>query len=140
MNRSRSEDLRFIQIWITPDQSQLKPQYSIKRFPWELRRNSLLKVVSGNGTDGSISINQDASILVSEIDKGKSIIHSIPRTRQGYLLCIDGIVSIDDSILNQHEAMEIVNHDQFSINAIEDCHVLMVEMRELILNLALVSG
>jgi hypothetical protein len=128
MNGSNLKDLRFIQIWIMPNQNELKPGYSLKRFPKELRQNALLKVVSGNGIDGTICINQDTDILVSEIEEGKSVNHSLPRNRQIYLLCIEGLIKINGVVLEQHEALEISNQADLSINAIESSHILMVEM------------
>jgi redox-sensitive bicupin YhaK (pirin superfamily) len=128
MNGSHSQGLRFIQIWITPDRKELNPNYSNKSFPVESRQNRLMKVASGNGTDGSIRINQDADVLVSELETGKSINYSLPKNRQTYLLCIEGSIRINDLDLQQHEAMEIVDQTDLTINAIVKSHVLMVEM------------
>jgi len=130
MNGKSSEDLRFIQLWIIPNQSDLTPRYSFRKFPQELRQNSFLKIVSGNGDENSILINQDADIYVSEINKGNSISHSQPRNRQSYLLCIEGPIDIDGVRLEQHEAIEIFGEVEYSVRAVENGHLLMVEMPE----------
>jgi hypothetical protein len=130
MNRSNMLDLRFIQIWIFPNQSELTPSYAYRKPPKELRQNSFLRIASGTGSENSIRINQDVDIYVSEINKGKSIRYSLPRNRQSYLLCIEGSIDIDQVRLEQHEAVEIFGEVEFKVSAVENGHLIMVEMPE----------
>lgn len=130
MNASQLEKLRFIQIWIFPDQSELTPSYAFRKPPQELRQDSFLKIASGTGGEDSIHINQDVDIYISEINKDRSIHYSHPRNRQSYLLCIEGPIDINGVRLEQHEAIEIFGEMDFTVEAVENGHLIMVEMPE----------
>ena len=59
-NYSTTGTTHFLQIWIIPKFSGVKPAYAQKHFSAEEKRGQLRLVVSPDGTEGSVSINQDA--------------------------------------------------------------------------------
>ena len=67
-NASKTEPLHLLQIWLLPNARGLKAGYAEKAFGDE--RNGRLKlVVSGDGRDGSIKINQNTDLFASVLDK-----------------------------------------------------------------------
>jgi redox-sensitive bicupin YhaK (pirin superfamily) len=58
-NASESSGLRFLQIWIQPDQFGGKPGYQQKNFG---QRNGLTLVISPDGEAGSLTLRQDARL------------------------------------------------------------------------------
>jgi redox-sensitive bicupin YhaK (pirin superfamily) len=102
--------LRFIQTWIKPATSGIKPNYGSYKGDPELRKNQLHHLVS-NVKDESIKtpveINQDCDAFASEIELGKKVTFEVPKGRQGYLLCIEGGVKVNGQQLNKYDACEI---------------------------------
>jgi redox-sensitive bicupin YhaK (pirin superfamily) len=130
MNNSIEKTLRFMQIWILPDKLHLSPQYGHKHFSEHSRLNKLLLVASSNRENGAIKINQDANIYISKIQKGKSIRFEQPQNRQNYLVCIDGNVSVNRVALSHHDSARIYGETELIFEALEDSHLLLVEMAE----------
>ncbi len=130
MNESTDKILRFIQIWILPDKKGLIPQYGSKRFNITSRHNKFLHIVSGKDKSGPISINQDANIFVSEIDKGNKLEFHLNEKRQLYLVCIEGVLDINGIDLKKRDAMEILGEIKLSLNALKNAHLLMIEMAQ----------
>ena len=60
-NHSTTDAVRFLQIWITPDQQGLTPGYEQKYFGDE-RRGGLRLVASPNGDQGSVTSHQDVGL------------------------------------------------------------------------------
>ena len=52
----------FLQIWIKPRFKGIRPSYAQKHFPAEQRQGRLVRLVSHDGADGSLSMNADACI------------------------------------------------------------------------------
>lgn len=102
--------LRFIQTWIVPSKSGLKPNYGSYRGDVNLRKNQLHQLVS-NVNDASVKtpveINQDVEAFASELEKGAKVIHELPPRRQAYLLCIEGGVTVNGKSLSKYDACEI---------------------------------
>ena len=130
MNASTDETIRFINIWIQPSEKGLTPQYRSKSFAEDERHNKLLQVVSGKELNGALRINQDANIFVSELDKGEQLMVALQDKRQAYLLCVEGSLNINGVELMTREAIEITGETQLTLDALEDSHLLMVEMVE----------
>jgi redox-sensitive bicupin YhaK (pirin superfamily) len=128
MNDSEDKRLRFLQIWILPDQKGVTPQYGSKRFSRSDRHNKLLHIVSGKDGGGLIKIYQDANIFVSEIDGGKEVSFHQHAGRQSYLVCIEGSLLINDVTLERRDAVKNSGETALIFNALQDTHFLMVEM------------
>ncbi len=123
------ETLRFLQIWILPDQKGYQPNYGDFKFEWDDRKNKWLNIVSPKDGNAQIKINQDSNIYVLELDKDKEIEFKVGEGRQAYLVKIEGRSDINNFGLNMRDALEIVEED-IKIKALETSHFLVIEMNK----------
>lgn len=123
------EVLRFLQIWIFPDEKGHKPNYGEYKFGWEERKNKWLHMVSGKQGDGAIKVNQDVNIAALELDQGSELGYLVGGDRQAYLVQIEGSSDINGVDLNERDAMEIVE-ENITIRAQERSHVIIIEMKK----------
>lgn len=119
--------LRFLQIWIFPDQAGYEPNYGDYRFNWDDRHNKLLHMVSGKSGNAPIKINQDVSIYALELDEEKEIDFPVKEGRQAYLVQVEGNSFINTIELDTRDAMEIVEED-IKIKAKQKSHFVILEM------------
>ena len=98
VNPSPDEEVRFLQIWLFPNQSGLKPSYEQKSYDREASKNRLLPIVSGRVREENAAfIHQDATLYLSELEPGKSLTFAQDRGRRTYLFLIDGEVAVNGS-------------------------------------------
>lgn len=121
--------LRFLQIWIFPDENGHKPNYGEYKFDWNERKNKWLHMVSGKQGDGTIKVNQDVNIAALELDQGRAMEYLVRKGRQAYLVQIEGKADINGITLNERDAMEIVE-EEILINAQERSHFIFIEMKK----------
>lgn len=121
--------LRFLQIWLFPDQKGYTPNYGDFRFNWEDRKNHWLHMVSGQDGDAPIKIHQDANIYSLELETGKDIHFPVKEGRQAYLVQIEGTSTINEIQLSDRDGMKIVEED-ITIKAIDTSHVIVIEMEK----------
>ncbi|MFL5339006.1 MAG: pirin family protein, partial [Gemmataceae bacterium] len=69
-NPSPSTPVHLYQIWLMPRERGLTPGYSQKAFAAEERHGKFRVVASPDGRDGSLTIQQDARILLATLDAG----------------------------------------------------------------------
>lgn len=121
--------LRFLQIWILPDERGHAPQYGDYEFPWEDRDDRWLQLVSSHDGPGPIKINQDANIYVTEVSKGKEIEFRVEKDRQAYMVIVEGESDINGLKLEARDALEIVE-ESVKIKAKEKSHIIAIEMKK----------
>ena len=95
----------FLQIWIEPNITGAPPGYEQKHFPTEQRRGRLRLVVSPDGRDGSLSMNQDALVFAGLFDADESAQWKLAPGRQAYLHVALGGVNVNGQSLAAGDAM-----------------------------------
>lgn len=121
--------LRFLQIWILPDNTGYKPNYGDYRFTWEERKNKWLHMVSSKSGNAPIKINQDFNIYSIELDSNEEIDFPVNKGRQVYILQVEGSSSINEILLNERDAAEIIEENIY-IKAKNTSHILVLEMKK----------
>lgn len=95
-NHSQTEPLKFLQIWIIPDQRDLEPGYEQKAIP---QNGPLTPLVTPDGRDGSLTVHQQASIYRLQLQAGET--HTVnPEKGVGYLHLIEGGVEANGNPLS----------------------------------------
>jgi redox-sensitive bicupin YhaK (pirin superfamily) len=96
-NYYNEEETNFLQLWIFPDKQGHKPRYDQKTFGAEEKKNSLLTIVSPDKGNGSLWLNQDAYLSISDMDSGKSLNYKINTKGNGvYIFLIEGEISVGE--------------------------------------------
>jgi redox-sensitive bicupin YhaK (pirin superfamily) len=114
MNASKTEPMRFIQMWVLPDKLGLKPGVEQKEFTTEDRHNKLLKIISKDG-GSAVLVNGDADIFVSRIDPGVELTQQILPGRGVYLYVIEGDISLNGELLHTGDNAQITDEASFTV-------------------------
>ena len=101
-NPSPTEQLRFLQIWIWPHTKGLTPTYAEKAFPTENERQF---IASPDERDGSLFINQDATLERLVLAKGDSEVMSVGAGRTGMLHIVSGAMDTGTVSLGAGDAV-----------------------------------
>ena len=130
MNHSKTEPMRFIQMWIMPRERGLTPSVEQKSFTLEDRTNVLLPAVSPNGADGvGVSLHQDAWVYLSRLERAKSVEHEFAPGFGAYLFLIEGEVSLNGERLTSGDGALIRDEKRLAIEALQPAELIMVEVR-----------
>ncbi|HEY3300281.1 MAG TPA: pirin family protein [Methylophilaceae bacterium] len=124
-NASTSNPAHLLQIWVLPAQNNLTPSYEEKHFSEVEKENRWRLIVSPNGHDGSVTINQDAYVYASLLAEGSVLATTLNPNRCAYLQVARGTVELDGKMLSVGDAA--------MIEAIEVCELLAKEDSELVL-------
>jgi len=143
-NNNPEDPLRFIQMWITPAEMNLKPNYGSASFDVEDRRNKWLHMVSDcrdKDVKTPVEVFQDINMYATELDVGVQLPLTIKGGRQAYVLCVEGdrvalASASSKEELSTHDAAKIFNPSdssdaELTVQASSDsgAHVLVVEMK-----------
>lgn len=94
-NASREEPLHFLQIWLIPDHRGGAPDYEQKAFAPEESLNRLRLVASPDGRDGSLSLDQNAMMFITRVEKGRRVSYQPRAGRNAYLHVVRGAMTLN---------------------------------------------
>ncbi|HZM26837.1 MAG TPA: pirin family protein [Gemmatimonadales bacterium] len=127
MNASKTEPMRFIQIWILPDTAGLKPEVEQRVFTVADRTNRLLKVIGPEGDD-VVKVHQDATVYVASLAPGIGVTHEIGAGRGVYAYLIGGAASFDDQDVETGDAAKVTNQPSLQILARDQSELILVDV------------
>jgi redox-sensitive bicupin YhaK (pirin superfamily) len=93
-NASADAPMRFLQLWILPDQGGLPPENEQRVYTRQDRTNRLLKVLGPEGGD-VVKVHQDAAMYVASLEPGTRVVHPIAADHGLYVYLIEGDVELD---------------------------------------------
>lgn len=128
-NSSKTDPVRFLQIWIVPDQRGIEPSYEQRDFTRE-RKGVLRLVASGDGREGSVTVHQDLSLYATELVTGASVAHPLPRDRYVWVQMVRGRAKVDGVELSEGDGASLPAGvaERLFIEAITDAELLVFEL------------
>jgi quercetin 2,3-dioxygenase len=127
-NPSPNESVHFLQIWIHPEKAAIPPSYEQKSFPEAEKRGKLRTIASRDAKDGSVKINQDASLYVSLLKPGEEVSHEFAAGRFGWLQVARGAVELNGEKLTQGDGAAISDEKIVTIKGAEDAEILLFDL------------
>ena len=127
-NYSTTGTTHFLQIWIIPKFSGVKPAYAQKHFSAEEKRGQLRLVVSPDGTEGSVSINQDARMYAGLFDGDESAELVLAPGRLGYAHLVRGDLLVNGIPLRAGDALRFKDEARVTVAAGKQAEVLVFDL------------
>ena len=126
-NHSATEPLRFLQIWVIPEERGLTPGYE-QTFFGDERRGKLRLVASRDGAEGSLQIQQDLAMFASVLEDGQSIAHELPEGRGAWLQIVRGTVSVDGVELAEGGGASFNGAHTINIKSLGDSELILFDI------------
>jgi redox-sensitive bicupin YhaK (pirin superfamily) len=127
-NFFQHDAVHFLQIWILPNKSDLSPKYAQKQFSTASKWETWCLLVSENGRDGSLTIQQDADLYSSLLEKGGEIKFQTVDERFYWIQILSGKFQILDTVLNQGDAGAIQQESLFTIQCLEEGEIFLFDL------------
>jgi hypothetical protein len=127
-NPSRTEPVHFYQIWLLPNRRGLEPGYEQRSFSADEQHNQLRLVASPDGETGSLSINQDARIFLSDLDPGAAVTHRLGPDRHAWLQVLRGGVELAGTRLAAGDAAAVSQLPELTLTASEPAEIMLFDL------------
>ena len=125
-NGSRDEPVHFLQIWLLPEKRGVKPGYQQKKFEFAPGKPTLL--ASRGGRDGSVDINQDASVYGAKLDGAEKISFELKPSRQAFVHVAEGSVELNGRRLAAGDGAQISGERTLELSSGQKAEVLLFDL------------
>ena len=127
-NRSDTDPLHFLQIWILPERARLEPGYEQKAFDDAEKRGRLRLVGSRDGRDGSVTIHQHVDLYAGLFESGESARLELQPGRGAWVQVARGELEVNGERLTAGDGAAITDAPAVEIMGREDAEVLVFDM------------
>ena len=129
MNANKDKEVKFLQIWVFPNQKNVQPRYGQITLDESKMNNQLLQVLSPNADDEGVWIHQDAWFSLGNLEQGVITDYQLKGTDSGvYAFVLEGDVTINGESLNKRDGLGISETDTLHITADSAARLLLMEV------------
>ena len=127
-NASPTEPVHFLQIWILPNQSGLKPGYEQRSFDLEKNSGSWVLVAAPDARDGAVKVHQDAELSLAVLPEGQTLSYSLSRGRAAWLQVARGSLTLNGTALRAGDGAAIYQENMLEVKPVERAEVLVFDL------------
>ncbi len=125
MNASQTDSVRFLQIWIEPDELETQPGYAERHFA---PHQGLTLLCSPQGRDGSLRIRQDADVYRALLSAGTQVAHPLNRKRC-WVQLVRGSMEVNDARVEAGDGIALQDVDTLELSAHDDVEALIFDLK-----------
>jgi quercetin 2,3-dioxygenase len=127
LNASKDEPMRFIQMWILPNEAGLAPGVEQRVFTQQDRTNRLLRVIGPEG-GAVVKVHQDASVHVGSLEAGVEVRHQLGEGRGAYVYVIGGGIELGGQPMSTGDAAKVTDQPGLAIHATRASELILVDV------------
>jgi len=121
-------ETRLLQIWILPKDKGGAPGYEQIHFEDADLRDRLRLVASPDGRDGSVRIQQDASIYATRLNAGAKVQQPLFSSRKLYLQVAKGELRLNGKDLREGDGAMLEKEASLELVAVGDAEALLFDL------------
>jgi len=128
-NKNTDKPVKFLQIWVFPDNRGVKPRYDQISLNPADRQNKLQQILSPNADDAGVWIHQNAWFHLGKLEKNFTADYALKAKGNGvYAFVLSGNVTISGHKLSSRDGLGLWETDKITLLADSDAEVLLMEL------------
>jgi redox-sensitive bicupin YhaK (pirin superfamily) len=127
-NASETEPVHFLQIWVIPNQTGLKPSYEQRSFDLQKKSGNRVLVAASDARDGAVKLHQDAELWLAALPKGGELAFPLKSNRRAWLQVARGQVNFNGTILEAGDGAGINEEHVVNVKAMEQSEILLFDL------------
>ena len=128
-NRNKDQAVSLLQIWVFPNEQNVKPRYDQKNIKDLKKVNALYPVVTPDPEAPGMWIHQDAWFHMGDFDTTTELEYDLHKKGNGvYAFLIEGTAEIAGETLQKRDALGVWDTDSFSLKANPHSRILLIEV------------
>lgn len=130
-NDSKTDEVNFLQLWIIPEEINVKPNYEQREFFDEGKKNQLQTVVAPKDKleGDALPISQQAYIYRTHLDADKKLAVSLKSEDYGlYVFVVNGNIEVEGNLLSSRDAIGVYETNKISIKSNKISELIIIEV------------
>lgn len=128
-NHSHSDPVHFLQIWIAPAKTGTAPRYQQSHFSAEAKRGVLRLVISPDGANESLAVQQDTRVYAGLFDGDEQARLELAPNRYAYIHVARGSITVNGVVLGEGDGVRVRDEELLTFTQGRDAEVLVFDLR-----------
>jgi redox-sensitive bicupin YhaK (pirin superfamily) len=127
-----TEPTRLFQIWIIPDEMNVKPGWEAREFP-RATGQGLQILASGRLADAqtdALPLHANAAVLAAKLAANETTTYTLKPGRAGYLVAASGDIKVNGNLAHARDGIALHNEPEITIEAVNEAEIVLVDVRE----------
>jgi redox-sensitive bicupin YhaK (pirin superfamily) len=129
-NPSPSEQVHFLQIWLLPERTGLRPGYEQRHISEADKRGRLRLIAARDGRDGAVTIHQDVELYAALLDAGQAVTHRVSDGRGVWVQVAAGRVTLNGRRLGTGDGAAVSGEPVVELAGTEPAEVLLFDIAQ----------
>jgi quercetin 2,3-dioxygenase len=127
-NPSDAEPVHLLQIWLLPEELNLRPGYE-QRSAAELAAGGPLRLLaSRDGRDGSVTVHQDVDLFAARLGAGEGVTHRLRPGRGAWVQVTRGAVGLNGRPLRAGDGAAVEDEAELRLTAAGPAEALVFDL------------
>lgn len=128
-NKNTDREVKFLQIWLFPNKSDVEPRYDQITLDKESLQNQLVQVLSPDPEDDGVWIYQNAWFHMGRFEPGREVSYTLNDPDNGaYVFVIEGDAIINGIQMGKRDGLCIEQSGVITITALTQLYLLLMEI------------
>jgi len=127
-NHAKDGETHFLQIWIEPNVTSIRPSYEQKHFDAASKRGHLRLIASADGREASVQIHQDAAVYAALLDGAERIAYELDPGRRAYVHVARGKLTVNGQRLEAGDALKASGVTELVLENGEQAEVILFDL------------
>ena len=127
-NASQGAPVHFLQIWIVPSETGLKPGYEQNSVDFSAKPSGWILAAAPEGRGGAIKVHQDAELSIALIRKDEQVTYSLNAGRNAWIQVARGTVTLNGLSLGAGDGAAISDERLLTLAGMEDSECMLFDL------------
>jgi len=127
-NPSKSDPVRFLQIWIVPETPGLKPEYEQRSFDLDNGGARWVLIAAKEPRDGAVKVHQDVEVSAARLLPGQQATYRLKPGRHAWLQVALGKALLNGAALAEGDGAAVSNEEIVEVVAVEEAELLLFDL------------
>jgi redox-sensitive bicupin YhaK (pirin superfamily) len=127
-NASQTEPVHFLQIWIIPDRTGLRPGYEQRAFSLDQHGSKWTLIAAKDGRNGSVAVHQDVDVWAARFSPGEQSSFAPKPSHNIWLQVARGAVTLNGMSLNLGDGLAIIDENALEVKTLDHAEILVFDL------------
>jgi len=127
-NPSKSDPVRFLQIWIVPETPGLKPEYEQRSFDLDNGGARWVLIAAKEPRDGAVKVHQDVEVSAARLLPGQQATYRLKPGRHAWLQVALGKALLNGAALAEGDGAAVSDEEIVEVAAVEEAELLLFDL------------
>src|SRR4051812_27285704 len=127
-NPSKVDPVHFLQIWILPEETGLKPEYEQRSFDLDKNGGRWLQIAAKDNREGAVKVHQDVEVSATRLAAGQQATYRLKPGRYAWVQVATGTAVVNGATLAAGDGAAVSDEEIVEASGVGEAELLLFDL------------